>query len=443
MRLKSLGLSNSISRFSGEGQPEAIAIMAADPDHLLNGADAPQELLLMPVRNTVLFPGVVLPVTVTRAKSVKLVKSLYHKGDKLVGVVAQRSPDADEPTVADLHEVGTLARILKLIEQPDGLVTVIIQGQVRFRITEEISHEPQLKARVAYFPETALDPELPNDFALLQSLREAALKVLELTPEIPMEARAMLEGIQSPAFLIHFLSSNVQLELPAKQRLLEQEDPEQQARFLLEALLGQVELLEIKHDIRTKTHTNIDAEQREYFLRKQLKTLQDELGGQEGPDQDVSRLRARAETKTWPPAVAAHFKKEVEKLARTNPMAPDYPVSLNYVEFMLDLPWGAYTKDKFNLKATKKILDADHFGLEKVKERIIEYLAVLKLKTERRAEATAAQEAAHAAAGTGGANGRNRDAKNKLHSSEAMKAPILCLYGPPGVGKTSLGRALR
>jgi len=352
MRLNSLGLSKSISRFSGEGQPEAIAIVAADPDHLLNGADAPQELLLMPVRNTVLFPGVVLPVTVTRAKSVKLVKSLYHKGDKLVGVVAQRSPDADEPAVADLHEVGTLARILKLIEQPDGLVTVIIQGQVRFRITEEISHEPQLKARVAYFPETALDPELPNDFALLQSLREAALKVLELTPEIPMEARAMLEGIQSPAFLIHFLSSNVQLELPAKQRLLEQEGPEQQARFLLEALLGQVELLEIKHDIRTKTHTNIDAEQREYFLRKQLKTLQDELGGQEGPDQDVSRLRARAETKIWPPAVAAHFKKEVEKLARTNPMAPDYPVSLNYVEFMLDLPWGAYTKDKSSMNST-------------------------------------------------------------------------------------------
>ena len=394
------------ARLRGEANPqsEAIAIMAADPDHLLSGDDAPDTLALLPVRNTVLFPGVVLPVTVTRRKSAKLVRALYQSGDKLLGVVAQLSPDVDEPTVADLHPVGTLARILKLIEQPDGQVTAIIQGQVRFQVEEELSFAPRLTARVSYFPETALDPDLPADFALLQSLREAALKVLELTPEIPMEARAMLEGINSPGFLTHFLSSNVQLDLEAKQRLLEQRDPDQQARLLLEALLSQAELLEIKQDIRAKTHTGIDAEQREYFLRKQLKTLQDELG-HEGPDQDLSRLRTRAETKKWPESVALHFKKELEKLSRTNPMAPDYPVSLNYVEFLLDLPWGEYTKDKINLKQTRKILDADHFGLEKVKERILEYLAVLKLKQD-------------------------------------LKAPILCLYGPPGVGKTSLGRSI-
>ena len=383
-------------------QPEAIAIMAADPDHLLRSDDAPPTLPLLPVRNTVLFPGVVLPVTVTRKKSVKLVRKAYA-ADKLLGVVAQLNPDADEPTTDELHPVGTLARILKLLEQPDGQITIILQGQVRFSIEEQLSFAP-LTARVSYFPEVALNPEIPGEFGLLQALREAAAKVLELTPEIPMEARAMLDGIQSPAFLTHFLSSNVQLDLPAKQKLLNLADPEQQARLLLEALLSQAELLEIKQDIRSKTHTGIDAQQREYFLRQQLKTLQDELG-QDGPDEDVHRLRARAETKKWPEAVALHFKKEMEKLARTNPMAPDYSVLMNYAEFLLDLPWGEYTKDKFNLKQTKKILDADHFGIEKVKERILEYIAVLKLKQD-------------------------------------LKAPILCLYGPPGVGKTSLGRSI-
>lgn len=323
-----------------------------------------------------------------------------------MGVVAQRHPDADEPSTDDLHPVGTLARILKLIDQPDDTVTIILQGQVRFQVGEQLTYTPQLTARVTYFEEKALDAEVDGELVLLQSLREAAAKVLELTPEIPMEARAMLDGIQSPAFLIHFLSSNVQLELPAKQQLLELASPEAQGRQLLEALLRQIELLEIKNDIRTKVHTGIDAEQREYFLRKQLKTLQDELGQGEGsPEGDVAALRLRAQSKKWPEATAKHFDKELGKLSRLNQMSPDYPVTLNYVEFLLDLPWGETTKDKFNLKNTKKILDTDHFGLEKVKERILEYLAVLKLKQD-------------------------------------LKAPILCLYGPPGVGKTSLGRSI-
>jgi ATP-dependent Lon protease len=385
---------------------EAIAIMAADPDHLLSAADAPDKLALLPVRNTVLFPGVVLPVTVTRKKSIKLVRKLAAKNEKLVGVVTQRQLDIDEPTTDDLYPVGTLARILKVIDQPDDTVTIIIQGQVRFQVGEQLTYTPQLTAQVAYFEEKALDAEKDGELVLLQSLRESAAKVLELTPEIPMEARTMLEGIQSPAFLIHFLSSNVQLELPAKQRLLELAEPEAQARQLLEALLRQIELLEIKNDIRTKVHTGIDAEQREYFLRKQLKTLQDELGQGEGSAEgDVAALRTRAESKKWPEAVAKHFDKELAKLGRINQMSPDYPVTLNYAEFLLDLPWNETTKDKFNLKNTKKILDTDHFGLEKVKERIIEYLAVLKLKQD-------------------------------------LKAPILCLYGPPGVGKTSLGRSI-
>jgi ATP-dependent Lon protease len=377
--------------------------MAVDPDHLLSRDEAPDNLALLPVRNTVLFPGVVLPVTVTRKKGAKLVRKVYQK-DRLLGIVAQQNPEAEDPATDDLYAVGTLARILKLIEQPDGNVTIILQGQLRFRIEEELTFEPHLTARVTYFEESVLDADDPAQLGLLEALREAAGKVLELSPEIPTEARAMLDGILSAAFLVQFLSSNVQLELPAKQALLDAPNAESQARLLLEALLKQAELLEIKQDIRTKTHTGIDAQQREYFLRQQLKTLQDELG-QEGPDQDISRLKAKAETKKWPENVAIHFKKEMEKLTRSNPMAPDYGVSLNYVEFMLDLPWGEYTKDKFNLKTSKKILDADHFGLEKVKERILEYLAVLKLKQD-------------------------------------LKAPILCLYGPPGVGKTSLGRSI-
>jgi ATP-dependent Lon protease len=389
-----------------DSPPEAIAIMAADPDHLLPAADAPGVLALLPVRNTVLFPGVVLPVTVTRKKSIRLVRKLAAKNEKLVGVVAQRHPDADEPSTDDLHPVGTLARILKLIDQPDDTVTIILQGQVRFHVGEQLTYSPQLTARVTYFDERALDAEIDGEMVLLQSLREAAGKVLELTPEIPMEARAMLDGIQSPAFLIHFLSSNVQLELPAKQALLELADPEAQGRQLLEALLRQIELLEIKNDIRTKVHTGIDAEQREYFLRKQLKTLQDELGQGEGSAEgDVAALRQRAQGKKWSEATGKHFDKELAKLGRINQMSPDYPVTFSYLEFLLDLPWGETTKDKFNLKTTKKILDADHFGLEKVKERILEYLAVLKLKQD-------------------------------------LKAPILCLYGPPGVGKTSLGRSI-
>ncbi len=386
-----------------DSQPETISILAADPDHLLAEADAPDTLPLLPVRNTVLFPGVVLPVTVTRRKGAKLVRKIYQK-DRLLGIVAQQNPEAEDPATADLFGVGTLARILKLIEQPDGNVTIILQGQLRFKIEEELTFEPHLSARVSYFADVPLDPEDPGQLGLLQALREAAGKVLELSPDIPNEARAMLDGIESPAFLVQFLSSNVQLELPAKQALLDAPDAEAQARLLLEALLKQAELLEIKQDIRTKTHTGIDAQQREYFLRQQLKTLQDELG-QDGPDQDINRLKLRAADKKWPETVSLHFQKEMEKLVRSNPMAPDYAVSLNYVEFMLDLPWGEYTKDKFNLKTSKKILDADHFGLEKVKERILEYLAVLKLKQD-------------------------------------LKAPILCLYGPPGVGKTSLGRSI-
>ncbi|WP_410403030.1 endopeptidase La [Hymenobacter sp. BT491] len=382
---------------------EMVSIVAADPDQLLSEQDAPDTLPLLPVRNTVLFPGVVLPVTVTRKKSIRLVRKAY-RGNKIVGVVAQKNTSSDDPTLADLFEVGTMARILKLLVLPDGNTTIIIQGQSRFKIEEEKQATPYLTARVSYFPEAFPNKNSKEVKALVASLKDAAAKMLKLNPEIPQEAQVALENIDSPAFLTHFLSSNINVEVGVKQKLLEINDGVERGTKLLELMLKEIQLLEIKREIQTKVHTDIDQQQRDYFLRQQIKVLQDELGF-DGPDQEVEKLRLRAKAKKWPEAVAKHFDKELDKLSRVNPAAAEYPVSVNYVEFLLDLPWAEYTKDNFNLKRTKKILDTDHYGLEKVKERIIEYLAVLKLKQD-------------------------------------MKAPILCLYGPPGVGKTSLGRSI-
>ncbi|MCC2546991.1 endopeptidase La [Hymenobacter sp. BT175] len=382
---------------------EVVSIIAGDPEGFEPGAETPTELPLLPVRNTVLFPGVVLPVTVTRKKSIRLVRKAY-RGNKIVGVVAQKNTQSDDPTLADLYEVGTMARILKLIVLPDGNTTIIIQGQSRFKVEEGTQDTPYLAARVSYLPETFPNKTSKEVKGLVASLKDAAAKMLRLNPEIPQEAQVALDNIESPAFLTHFLSSNMNVEVGLKQKLLEINDGAERGTMLLEMMLKEIQLLEIKHEIQTKVHTDIDQQQRDYFLRQQIKVLQDELG-QDSPDQDIARMRQRAKDKKWPEAVAKHFGKELDKLSRLNPMAAEYPVSMNYVEFLLDLPWGEYTKDNFNLKRTRKILDADHYGLEKVKDRIIEYLAVLQLKQD-------------------------------------MKAPILCLYGPPGVGKTSLGRSI-
>jgi ATP-dependent Lon protease len=387
-----------------DGPDELVQVVSADPEQAGAGpGETPEVLPILPVRNTVLFPGVVLPVTVTRKKSIRLVRKAY-KGDKLVGVVAQKTGNAEDPAIADLYEVGTMARILKLLELPDGNTTIIIQGQQRFRIGEVTQTAPYFAARVEYLPE--LMPVRANKElkGLVASLKDAATKMLKLNPEIPQEAQVALDNIESPAFLIHFLASNLNVEVGQKQNLLEINEGVQRGTQLLEMLLKEIQLLEIKHEIQNKVHTDLDQQQRDYFLRQQLKVLQDELG-QEGPDQELDKLRLRAKDKKWPEGVAKHFQKELDKLGRMSPMAAEYPVSLNYAEFLLDLPWGEYTKDNFNLTRTRKILDQDHYGLEKVKERILEYLAVLKLKQD-------------------------------------LRAPILCLYGPPGVGKTSLGRSI-
>jgi ATP-dependent Lon protease len=383
---------------------DIVSIVATDPDQPLNAQESPEMLPLLPVRNTVLFPGVVLPVTVTRKKSIRLVRKAY-RGNKIIGVVAQKNNQHDDPTLADLYQVGTMAKILKLLVLPDGNTTIIIQGQSRFQIEEELQSTPYLTARVSYAPEIFPDKASKEVKALVASLKDAAAKMLKLNPEIPQEAQVALDNIESPSFLTHFLSSNINVEVGQKQKLLEINDGVERGTMLLELMLKEIQHLEIKHEIHTKVHTDIDQQQRDYFLRQQIKVLQDELGGGDSPDQEIDKFRQRAKLKQWPESVAKHFAKELDKLGRVNPQAAEYPLSVNYVEFLLDLPWAEQTKDNFNLKRTKKILDADHYGMEKVKERIIEYLAVLKLKQD-------------------------------------LKAPILCLYGPPGVGKTSLGRSI-
>jgi ATP-dependent Lon protease len=382
---------------------ELIAIIADDTEDDTKKKKKPASLPILPIRNTVLFPGVVLPITVTRKKSIRLVRKAY-RGDKIVGVVAQKNTGSDDPASDDLFAVGTMAKILKMLVLPDGNTTIIIQGQSRIKVEKVLQEVPFLTAEVSHIDEKFPDKKNRDVKALVESLKDAAGKMLKLNPEIPQEAQIALDNIDNPSFLTHFLSSNINVDVQQKQKLLEINDGIERGTMLLEMMMKEIQLLEIKQEIQTKVHTDIDQQQRDYFLRQQIKVLQDELGF-DGPDQEIEKFREAAKKKKWPENVAKHFNKELDKLTRVNPQAAEYPIALNYVEFLLDLPWGEYTKDNFNLKRAKKILDTDHYGLEKVKERIIEYLAVLKLKND-------------------------------------LKAPILCLFGPPGVGKTSLGRSV-
>ncbi|NID10074.1 endopeptidase La [Fibrella aestuarina] len=385
---------------------EMIPLGSPDDDDV--EYEVPEHLPILPVRNTVLFPGMVVPVTVGRQKSVRLVKKAY-KGSRIIGVVAQNSQQKDEPTPDDLYNIGTVAYIIKMITLPDGNITIIIQGKKRFEINKITQEDPFMTATVRQIDDSFPNATKKEGKALLQTLKEAAYKILRLNPEIPQEARIALDNIESPMFLLHFLSSNINADVADKQMLLEKLEGVQQAQLLLEYMLKEVQLLELKREIQSKATLDLDQQQRDYYLRQQMKVLQDELG-MDNPDRELEQLRIKASKKHWPKAVKDHFDKEMSKLQRSNPMAPEYPITMNYIELMVDLPWNEFSKDNFDLKRAQKILDGDHFGLEKVKERILEYLAVLKLKSER--------------------------------ATEGMKAPILCLYGPPGVGKTSLGRSI-
>jgi ATP-dependent Lon protease len=377
------------------------------PDGSDEPFELPNELAILPIRQTVLFPGMVIPVTVVRQKAIRLVKKIYRNSDinqRILGAVTQAIPNKEDPTAEDLYNVGTVAQILKMITLPDGNVTIIVQGRQRFEIKTIIAEEPYLTAEVRAIEDTFVGPTKKESKALLNSLRDGAHKIMRLNPEIPQEARIALDNIESPIFLIHFLSSNINVEVTDKQKLLEERNGHKQATLLLQYMMREIEMLELKREIQTKASSDIDQQQRDYFLRQQIKVLHDELG-MDSPERDLDEIRLKASQKKWSDSVRTHFEKELNKLQRINPMAPEYPVTMNYLETLVDLPWGQYTKDNFDLVRAQKVLDADHFGLEKVKERIIEYLAVLKLKGN-------------------------------------LKAPILCLYGPPGVGKTSLGKSV-
>src|SRR6478609_563896 len=373
-----------------------------------NEGEDGQELVLtgdipiLPLRNTVLFPGVVLPITVGRDKSIKAVNEAY-KADKLIGVLAQKDSNIEDPTVSDLEDIGTVARIVKLIKMPDGGTTVIIQGKKRFKIDAITSEDPFFKAKVSLLTEEPSPAD--KDFeAYVANIKDLATQIIQLSPNMPSEASIILKNIENPAFLIHFVSSNLNTELAEKQKLLELNHIQSRADLLMQLLQRELQFAELKNKLTNKTKTELDKQQREYFLQQQLKSIKDELGG-DSNERELRDMQKKAEAKKWPAAAKEMFKKGVEKLERMHASTPDYSVVYNHLDLLLDLPWNDYTSDSYDLKKAKKILDTDHYGMYKIKERILEYLAVLKLKGD-------------------------------------MKSPILCFVGPPGIGKTSLGRSI-
>ena len=384
-------------------ETEFFPLMSPQDEDEMSNADIPEILPILPLRNTVLFPGVVIPITVGRDKSIKLIKDAY-KGERTIGVVSQKDMNVEDPLFEELNSIGTVANIIKILQMPDGNTTVIIQGKQRFKLVEPVQAEPYILAKVERYAEEKPKTSSREFKALISSIKEMALQIIQLSPNLPSEAGIAIKNIESPTFLINFISSNLSLELHHKQQLLETKDFVKRAKMLLEHLTTEIQMLELKNQIQNKVRVDLDKQQRDYFLNQQLKTIQEELGGNT-PDLEIEDLAKRAKKKKWPEDVAKHFDKELDKLARINPAAADYSVQLNYLELLLDLPWQEYTKDNFDLNRAQKVLDKDHYGLEKVKQRIIEYLAVLKLKND-------------------------------------MKAPILCLVGPPGVGKTSLGKSI-
>lgn len=383
-------------------EAEFIPLLSADDEEQINAEELPEELPILPLRNTVLFPGVVIPITVGRDKSIKLIKEAY-KGNKTLGVVSQKNDEVEDPVFEDLNKVGTVAHILKMLRMPDGNTTVIIQGKRRFSLKEVTQTDPYLKATIESFNQ-AEKPKGKNFKALVSSIKDLASQIIEQSPNIPTEATFAIKNIESPTFLINFIASNMKADVQEKQDLLEVPELNERANKLLIHLSKELQLLELKNDIQSKVRTDLDRQQREYFLNQQIKQIQEELGG-DPVQQEVEEFVAKAKKKKWNKEVEKRFNKEVEKLSRLNSQSAEYSVQLNYIETLVELPWGSYTKDNFDLKRAQKILDRDHFGLDKVKDRIIEHLAVLKLKGD-------------------------------------MKSPILCLYGPPGVGKTSLGKSV-
>ncbi|WP_432208143.1 endopeptidase La [Asprobacillus argus] len=396
--LDTLSLHNMLNEDS-----ELIPLMTPEDEELINKEEVPAVLPILPLRNTVLFPGVVIPITAGRDKSIELITDA-NKGDKIIGVVAQRNEEVEVPGSDDIYQTGVVAQILRVLKMPDGNTTVIIQGKKRFEIESIIQEQPYLKANVKEALEDNEVGDLKELNAVIDSVRDQALEVIKENPMLPSEASFAIKNIQSNSFLVNFISSNMDLSVMQKQVLLEKDNLKERALLVLKNLNKELQKLQLKNDIQSKTRSDLDQQQREYYLNQQLKTIQEELGGVSN-DEELEEIRLKSKTKKWTKEVGEVFDKELARLRRMNPQMAEYGVQRNYLELMLELPWGEYSEDKFNLKRAVKILDRDHFGLEKVKERIIEHLAVLKLKGD-------------------------------------MKSPIICLYGPPGVGKTSLGKSV-
>ena len=398
-----LDLSELFSMDDAGGDPEQrIPLPTPDEEVEMSNADIPETLPILALRNTVLFPGVVLPITVGRDTSLQLVREAFEH-DRLIGVVAQRESEVEDPTPSDLYDVATVAEILKLIKMPDGSKSIVIQGKRRIQIGEYTQHEPYFRAQVEAVQDESPGEDLEIQ-ALIHSIKELAVQIVNKSPNLPSEAAEAIENIESPTFLIHFIASNLQVEVEKKQEILATRSVVNRANKVLDQLNEELQVLELSEEIRSRVKTDVDEQQREYLLRQQLKAIQEELGEGAGGG-EIQELRERAAEKELPEEAREQLEKQLTRLERTNPAAPDYAVTRNYVDWILDLPWLEYSEDQLEIDRAETILDEDHYGLEDVKERILEYLAVLKLKGD-------------------------------------MKAPILCLHGPPGVGKTSLGKSV-
>ena len=382
---------------------ELIPLLTPEDEEEMNNEVLPQTLPILPLRNTVLFPGVVIPITAGRDTSINLIKDA-NKGNKVIGVVAQKDEETESPTIKDIHRLGTAARILRVLKMPDGNTTVILQGKKRFEISEMLTEEPYMTAVIHEASEQRPYPDDKEFLAIIESIKELSLRIIRENPNIPSEASFAIKNIQSNSFLINFVSSNLNLDVKDKQELLEIGDLRARAMATLRYMNVEYQKLELQKDIQSKVRSDLDQQQREYFLHQQMKTIQEELGGV-SYDEEIDEMQLRARDKKWGEKVKEHFNKELAKMQRMNPQVAEYSIQRNYLDLFLDLPWEEYSKDKFDLKRAQRILDRDHYGLEDVKRRILEYLAVLKLRGD-------------------------------------MKSPILCLYGPPGVGKTSLGKSI-
>jgi ATP-dependent Lon protease len=377
--------------------------MTTEDEEALENEALPNAVPILPLKNTVLFPGVVIPITAGRDKSIKLIKDA-NKADKIIGVVAQRNEDVENPGAQDIHEMGTVAQILRVLKMPDGNTTIIIQGKKRFKIKSILEEQPYLRAEIESVKDEHPSKEDKEFLATIDSIKDLALQIIQENPNIPTEAAFAIKNIQTPSFLINFVASNMNVSVKEKQKILTEVSLHQRALVCLKHMNDEYQKLALKNDIQSRVRSEMDTQQREYYLHQQMKTIQEELGGV-SYEEEVEEMRGRAVEKKWSEEVAKHFDKELMKLQRMNPQVAEYSVQRNYLDLFLDLPWEEYSEDNFDLKRAQKILDRDHFGLEEVKKRVIEYLAVLKLRND-------------------------------------MKSPILCLHGPPGVGKTSLGKSI-